>query len=107
MIDKQTQEQLDIIVDSETIWILKDEYGCVMLSSEDEDGVPVWSSQADALAWATEDWSHCEAVAIDLKTWKQRWTSGLTQDDLMIMINPSELQENGVVLTPQEFVDAL
>lgn len=107
MIDKDTQQTLSEIKANSTVWILKDEHGCVMLSSEDEDGVPVWSDQISALAWATEDWSHCEAAAIELSAWSSRWTKGLSEDDLMIMLSPSELQEHGVVLSPQDFIDAI
>lgn len=107
MLDKDTQAIIDEINNANELWILKDEHGCVMLTTEDEDGVPVWCSKADASAWANEDWSHCEAISISLKTWKEKWTTGLTEDDLTIMVNPSELQENGIVLLPQEFDEAL
>jgi hypothetical protein len=107
MIDNDTQETLNAMRKADAIWILKDEHGCMMLTTDDDDGVPVWSSQQDAMAWATEDWAHCEAHAIDIQTWKKKWTQGLTGDDLVIMINPSEFQEHGVVLTPIEFEQAL
>ena len=107
MLDKDTQDILAAMRQADAIWILKDEHGCMMLTTDDEDGVPVWSSQADAMAWATEDWSHCEAQAIDVDTWKKKWTQGLTGDELVVMVNPSEFQEQGVVLTPAEFEQAL
>lgn len=107
MIDNETQQILNNINANSLVWILKDEHGCVMLTTEDEDGVPIWSDKSAALAWATEDWSHCEAVSIDLSTWATRWTKGLREDDLMIMVNPSELQEHGVVLSPDEFAEAI
>lgn len=107
MVDADTQVILSEIKKSEGLWILKDEHGCVMLTTDDEDGVPIWSAQASAEAWANEEWSHCETLFIGLDTWKKRWTQGLSQDQLTIMINPSEQQEGGVVLTPDEFEQLL
>ena len=107
MLDKDTQDVISMMRQANEIWILKDEHGCMMLTTDDDDGVPVWSSENDAMAWATDDWSHCEAYAIDLATWKKKWTEGLRGDDLVVMINPSEFQEHGVVLTPDEFDQSL
>ncbi|MDT0595050.1 DUF2750 domain-containing protein [Glaciecola petra] len=70
------------------VWILNDEHGCVMLNSEDEDCVPVWPSQAFAEEWATGDWEICQSKAIDLTTWRKRWTQGLIEDDLAIAVFP-------------------
>lgn len=84
------------------IWILTDEHGCVMLNSEDEDCAPVWPSQETAQAWATGEWSECNAMAIDLKTWFAKWTDGLEQDQVCVAVFPSHDQD-GIVLTPEEF----
>ncbi len=58
MSEALTQEQMDTInryneeqrlkycvkeiVANRKVWILKDEHGCVMLNTEDDDCVPVW-----------------------------------------------------------------
>ena len=107
MLDNDTQHAISEMRDKDAIWILKDADGCVMLTTDDEDGVPVWSSKSLATAWADDEWSHCEALAITINTWQQKWTSGLIQDHLMVMINPSEFQEEGVVLSPEEFAQTL
>jgi hypothetical protein len=84
------------------VWILTDQDGCVMLNTEDEDCTPVWPSETFAQAWATGDWSACEAKAIDLKTWHSRWTRGLEDDDIAVAVFPSE-NEEGLVISAQEF----
>ena len=107
MLDNDTKAAISQMRDSDAIWILKDADGCVMLTSEDEDGVPIWSSKSLAKAWASEEWSACEAISIDIETWIRKWTLGLIQDHLMIRINPSEFEEEGVVIAPEEFADSL
>jgi len=84
------------------IWLLVDEHGCVMLNTEDEDCVPVWPNKEFAEDWATEEWSHCKAEAIDLDKWYQRWTLGLEEDELSVVVFPDK-QLNGAIFFPDEF----
>lgn len=84
------------------VWILTDEHGCVMLNSEDEDCVPVWPHQEFAQQWATGEWAHCQAEAISTAKWFSRWTYGLEDDELAVVVFPDNNQE-GVVLYPDEF----
>lgn len=89
-------------VASSQVWILTDDDGCVMLNTEDEDCAPVWPSEATAKAWATGDWEACQPHAIDLKTWHSRWSQGLEDDDVAIVVFPDENDE-GLVMSAFEF----
>jgi hypothetical protein len=83
------------------LWILTDKHGCVMLNSEDDDCVPIWPNKEFAQAWATGEWSECEAESISLQKWLSSWTSGLEEDDLAIAIFPNQ-DEDGLVVYPDE-----
>lgn len=83
------------------LWILTDEHGCVMLNTEDEDCVPVWPNKAFAQAWATDEWQSCKAEAISLNKWFSRWSVGLADDDLALVVFPSQ-SEQGLVYYPDE-----
>ncbi|ABU70828.1 MULTISPECIES: DUF2750 domain-containing protein [Vibrio] len=118
MSEALTQEQMDTInryneeqrlkycvkeiVSNRKVWILKDEHGCVMLNTEDDDCVPVWPNEEFAQQWATGDWEECEPEAISLNKWHSRWTSGLEDDELSVVVFPNQ-NEEGVVLFPDEF----
>lgn len=84
------------------VWILTDEHGCVMLNTEDEDCVPVWPNEEFANEWATGEWEHCKAESISTAKWFSRWTYGLEEDELAIVLFPNS-NEEGVVLYPDEF----
>ena len=84
------------------IWILTDEHGSVMLNTDDEDCIPVWPSAEFAQNWATGEWSHCQPSAIALTTWLERWTAGLSDDEVMIAAFPNP-EEEGILLFPDEF----
>lgn len=90
------------MVSNRQIWILTDEHGCVMLNTEDDDCVPVWPNEEFALAWATDDWKECKAESISLNKWHSRWTQGLEDDELSIVVFPNE-KEEGVIVFPDEF----
>ncbi|OEE75397.1 DUF2750 domain-containing protein [Vibrio genomosp. F6] len=90
------------IVENREVWILTDEHGCVMLNTEEEDCVPVWPNQEFAQAWATGEWEACKAEAISLNKWHSRWTVGLEDDELVVVVFPNE-KEEGVILFPDEF----
>lgn len=89
------------VAQNKEIWILVDEHGCVMLNTEEEDCVPVWPNQEFAIAWATGDWQDCKPEAISLTIWLNRWTPGLEDDELSIVVFPSE-NEQGLVYAPEE-----
>ncbi|NOI12876.1 DUF2750 domain-containing protein [Vibrio hepatarius] len=84
------------------VWILTDEHGCVMLNTEDEDCVPVWPNEEFANEWAIGEWEHCKAESISTAKWFSRWTYGLEEDELAIVVFPNS-NEEGVVLYPDEF----
>ena len=88
-------------VNENKLWILTDEHGCVMLNTEDEDCVPVWPNKEFAEAWATDEWKTCQAEEISLNKWFSRWTHGLTDDDLALVVFPSQ-DEQGLVFYPDE-----
>ncbi|MCE2594823.1 DUF2750 domain-containing protein [Motilimonas cestriensis] len=100
-VERRFQYLVKEAVKQEEIWILTDEHGCVMLNTDDEDCVPVWPNKEFAEAWATGDWAHCKAEAIPLKTWQSRWTPGLEDDQLAVVIFP-KTEEDGLVITPDE-----
>ncbi|HIF9428670.1 TPA: DUF2750 domain-containing protein [Photobacterium damselae] len=89
------------VVANREIWILIDEHGCVMLNTEDEDCVPVWPNKEFAEAWATGDWADCKAESISLNKWHSRWTHGLEDDELAVVIFPNQ-DEDGLVVFPDE-----
>ena len=83
------------------LWILTDEHGCVMLNTAEEDCVPVWPNKEFAQAWATDEWQDCQPEAISLNKWFSRWTHGLADDELAIVVFPSQ-DEQGLVYYPDE-----
>lgn len=94
------------VAKEDKVWILTDQHGCVMLNSEDEDCVPIWPDQGSASSWATEGWQDCQPKSISLTQWFARWSPGLTEDELALVLFPSS-DEQGVIYYPEEFEQAL
>jgi len=110
LLEKNALERIEASVKhikaSGSLYILKDEHGCVMLTTDEEDGIPIWPEASLALLWATEDWSDCEAMEITTKDFLTKWVSGMTQDHLMVMICPIPGEE-GEVMSPDEFAQQI
>ncbi|WP_395339758.1 DUF2750 domain-containing protein [Ningiella sp. W23] len=104
--DKRYRYLVDQAKQNETLWILTDDDGCVMLNAEDEDCVPVWPAKDFANYWATGEWEHCRAQAISLEDWLERWTPGLEEDDLLLVAFPNP-NEQGLVIEPDMFDEDL
>lgn len=100
--EKRLSYLLKEVTTQRQIWILTDEHGCVMLNTDDEDCVPIWPNAEFAQAWATGEWEHCKTEAISLAKWQSRWTNGLLDDELALVVFPNQ-DEEGLVLFPDEF----
>ncbi|GAM58575.1 hypothetical protein JCM19231_4247 [Vibrio ishigakensis] len=105
-IPKDPQERFNLFfksaIESKKIWLLIDEYGSVMLNTDDEECVPVWPSDEHALQWATGEWEGFTAEPISIAKWKSRWTRGLEEDELSLVVYPDQDGE-GIILYPDEF----
>lgn len=99
--DKRFTYLLKQMIEQQQVWILTDEHGAVMLTTEDEDCIPVWPHQEFAEQWATGDWEGFEAKAISLKDWQGKWTRGLEDDELAVVVFPLP-DEDGILLDPAE-----
>ncbi|MDN3609708.1 DUF2750 domain-containing protein [Vibrio ostreicida] len=104
--DERFSYTIKEMVKNKQVWILTDEHGCVMLNTEDEDCIPVWPNEEFANQWATEGWAHCRAESISTAKWFSRWTYGLEDDELAVVVFPNQ-NEEGVVLYPDEFESEL
>lgn len=97
---------IQAVADLEQIWILTDDDGFVLVSAEDDRCIPVWPHAELAEQWIEGEWSNCQAQAVDVDTWLDKWTSGLESDELVIAVLP-DTDGPGVVVTPAELAETL
>lgn len=100
--EKRLNHLLKQVNEQQQIWLLTDEHGSVMMTTDEEDCIPVWPYEEAALLWATGEWDGFEAKAISLKDWFAKWTRGLEEDELSIVVFPLP-EDDGAVLYPDEF----
>lgn len=90
------------VIEHKQIWLLTDEHGSVMLTTDEEDCIPVWPNKEFAQMWANEDWQGFEPKSIPLDDWFKKWTRGLETDELSVVVFPLP-EDDGAVLYPEEF----
>ncbi|MFM2485439.1 DUF2750 domain-containing protein [Celerinatantimonas yamalensis] len=104
--DVRYQLTLAAIRRTHTIWTLKDDQGCIMVSSDEEHCLPIWPDADTAEAWATEEHAHCEPLAIDLSAFLSRWVPGMTEDGYYLAVGPS-LDAESLVESPSDLAEAI
>ncbi|GHA26315.1 DUF2750 domain-containing protein [Oceanisphaera arctica] len=105
--DERFNHFISRVCEHDEIWILTDEHGCMMLTSDDdEDCIPVWPHAEYAKEWAVDDWSQCKPEAISLKVWQSRWVPGMEDDELMVAVFPTP-DATGVVVEPRDVQEAI
>ncbi|ALO33509.1 hypothetical protein CMT41_01325 [Colwellia sp. MT41] len=104
--EKRLNYLLQQVVSNKEIWLLTDEHGCMMLNTDDEDCVPVWPNKEFAQGWATGEWQACQPQEISLAKWYSRWSMGLADDDLALVVFPNQ-DNKGLILYPEEFEQLL
>ncbi len=104
--EKRLTYLIQQVITNNEIWVLADEHGCMMLNTEDEDCVPVWPNQEFAEHWINDEWQDCKAESISLNKWYSRWSIGLEDDGLALVVFPNK-NNQGLILYPDEFELAL
>lgn len=101
-LEQRLKYTLKEIIKNDEIWILTDEAGCMMLTVEDEDGIPIWPNELFAKSWAVDEWQACIATPIKLDKWLKDWTPGMLDDDLAVVVFPKQ-DEQSLLLFADEF----
>ena len=94
------------IKQNDELWILADDVGAVMFNSEQEDCIAIWSEEALAKLWCTEDWAHCRPLSISKDKWLKDWIPGLEEDEVSVLVMP-DLSDEGLVIEPWEIAERL
>ncbi|MCH8532762.1 MAG: DUF2750 domain-containing protein [Saccharospirillum sp.] len=97
---------LQRMVELKQVWSLRDAEGGVLMSTDDEECMPIWPDEDFAKTWLTDDWADCEAFAISLDAWLQRWLPGMQTDEINVVVFPGP-DEDGLILRPKTLREAL
>lgn len=99
--DSRYEYLVDAVVKAGKIWSLHSDKGWVMVSTDQEECLPVWPGADFAQPWINHDWSDCKPVAINLDDWLKRWLPGMQGDGIAIAVFPGS-DEDGMVVDPEE-----
>jgi len=99
--DKRYDHFIDKVSKWEEIWSLRDDEGFVLVSTDDEECMPVWPHPDYAAEWATGGWADCEPFKVDIESWLDRWLPGMEEDGISVAVFPN-MEESGVVESPRQ-----
>lgn len=97
---------IDELLAEGRIWILLDENGeTIFADVEDEDALPVWTSEGEAYSMCTGEWDGCKPEPIPLREFVEVWASPLEREDVNIMFSLDEF--GGMGAPAKMLTDAL
>lgn len=106
--DARLEAFIEGVCRNSTVWGLKSAAGWAVVGADDQDCFPVWPDEAGARAWAVGELADCTPASIDLDGWMQRWLPGMDGDGTLVLVNPSDDDnEEGLVLSPGELEELL
>lgn len=88
------------------MWTLQTDLGFVLLSSGEQELVPVWPHRRFALACTDAEWVGAVPVAIPLDRWLEAWTAGMARDERAVAVFPVPSGQ-GVVVEPNQLAGDL
>ena len=96
---------------SQHIWALrcpqsKDWVVCDSIEFSDTDVLPLWSSQAQASAFCTDEWQGYEVCAISVDDYLEFWVSDLNYDGVLVGIDWQVEDSFSVELDPIDVAKA-
>ena len=86
------------------LWVLSDGESFALLNSDGEDCLPLWDDAESARKWSNDP--ALAPRAVPLAAWFERWVPGLSEDNIMVAVNPGE-SGDAVVLSAEELADAM
>ena len=104
--DQRYDHFIQAVVAAGELWILRDAEGCMLLTADDDECIPVWPSAELAQMWAEQEWAGCQPEAISVKRWLDNWVNGMTEDGLAVAVFPLP-EAIGVVEDPADVAEAL
>ncbi|TAA43655.1 DUF2750 domain-containing protein [Corallincola spongiicola] len=96
---------LEMALAAEQVWVLKDDEGCLIVTSGDEECLPVWPSEDAAAACAIADWKGLEPLAVSLVDWMEKWLPGMEKDDRVVAVFPNLAGESLVVAASELYAE--
>lgn len=99
--DQRYDAFLESVFVSKQVWLLRDEEGCLMVVSGDEECIPVWPSSEAAEACAIADWKGFEPMSVSLEDWLTKWLPGMDRDGRAAAVCPNLAGESLVVSAPE------
>ena len=89
------------LVEHEELFVLTDEHGVMMLTTEEEDCIRCGRIPTTPRPGPKVEWPSAKPQSITLKVWLERWVDGMEQDELCVAVFPTPDQE-GIVLDPAD-----
>ncbi len=81
--------------------------GWIMLEAGDDMCFPIWPTAELATDWLDGQLDNVEPKAVSFTEWFEQWLPGMESNGTHILVFPVGHEEEGIILTAEEFVACL
>ena len=81
--------------------------GWIMMDADEDVCFPVWPTAEFAEEWLNNQLDGVSAKAIPASEWFEQWLPGMQNNGTHILVFPVADEEEGIILTADEFLDCL
>ena len=98
---------LQCLKQSECFWGLFGSSGWIMVHSDNELCLPIWSHEEFVVAWERDDFPECAPKKIEVAEFIELWEPGLEKNNTLLLIFPCGDEEEGIVMHANEWVSCI
>ena len=77
---------IEKVIETEKVWILRDDEGCASLDDKDAFCLPMWPEKDFADQCISGEWANYMSESIALEVLMDRWLPGLSEDGIRLTI---------------------
>ena len=96
--DSTVEDFVQIARQANALWGLKGGEGWVLITSDKDTCLPLWSSESLAQAWLEGSDSEAQAVPIDYDQWVSTWLPGMYNNGTLVLLNPRRRDLDNVMI---------
>lgn len=78
-----------IIKKGQSLWVLADPEGCLIIDLGSDKVLPVWPSETLASVWGKKDYEGFNPLEISAEDWHTKWLPGMQEDGFSVGIAPN------------------
>ena len=80
---------IKLVKKGSSVWTLADTEGCLIIDLGSDKVLPIWPTEALAVAWGEKDYTGFNSLEINAVDWAAKWLPGMQGDGFSVGVAPN------------------